>query len=96
MKETIIDIEYEEITEESENVDETNEDIEYTEVNEEDLESRKEDPEQSEEEKEVQETINVVFDDIPLNTELNNLGIVGLSCVIILFLLGTIVVMRGD
>ncbi|MBO7734865.1 MAG: hypothetical protein J6S67_20055 [Methanobrevibacter sp.] len=96
MKETIVDVEFEEITEESENVDETNEDVEDTEVIEEDLESRKEDPEESEEEREVQETINVTFDDIPLNTELNNLGIVGLSCVLILFLLGTLVVMRGD
>lgn len=87
----VVTVEFEEITEESENVD-----VEDTEVIEEDLESRKEDPEKTEEEREVQETINVTFDDIPLNTELNNLGIVGLSCVLILFLLGTIVVIRGD
>lgn len=94
MKETIVDVEFEEIPEETNEENETFDDNEDNEEFEEDAEISEE--EQSEEESQVNESINVNFDDIPLNTELNNLGIFGLSCIIILFLLGTIAVLRGD
>ncbi|MBO7735700.1 MAG: hypothetical protein J6S67_24245 [Methanobrevibacter sp.] len=82
--------------ESSENVDEN---IENNEID----EAAAVDPGESEEEQEetsaemiVQETISISLDDVPMDASLNDLGLMGLGVLIIIFFLATMAVLGKE
>lgn len=91
MKEDIISVEYEEILEdESLDDHETSEDLEEEEI------LHKVTPEPEETENLTREEILISYDDIPLSTALNDLGIISSCLIILTFLVGAVLIFRKE
>lgn len=82
--------------ESSENIDENSESNEIDEAALEDQEESEEEQEETSEEMIVQETITISLDDVPMDASLNDLGLMGLGVLIIIFFLATMAVLGKE
>lgn len=82
--------------ESSENVDENFENNEIDEAVDEDQEESEQEQEETSSEMIVQETISVSLDDVPMDASLNDLGLMGLGVLIIIFFLATMAVLGKE
>lgn len=82
--------------ESSENVDENNENNDIDQAADEEQEEIEEEQEEISSEMIVQETISISLDDVSMDASLNDLGLMGLGVLIIIFFLATMAVLGKE
>jgi len=82
--------------ENTESIDENSENIEYESSAPEEIDESEEELEETSTEMIARETITISMDDIPMDASLNEMGLMGLGVLIIIFFLATMAVLGKE